>query len=168
MSKILVLAEKPSVGRDIARVLNCTKTINGALEGKKYIVTWAFGHLVTLCDPEDYDKQYQKWDINDLPIIPKKMKLAVIKNTSKQFNIIKKLLNREDVKKIIIATDAGREGELVARWIIDKTQTKKPMQRLWISSVTDKAIKMVLITLKMPTYMILYIKVAIAVVLPTG
>lgn len=141
MSKILVLAEKPSVGRDIARVLNCTKTINGALEGKKYIVTWAFGHLVTLCDPEDYDKQYQKWDINDLPIIPKKMKLAVIKNTSKQFNIIKKLLNREDVKKIIIATDAGREGELVARWIIDKTQTKKPMQRLWISSVTDKAIK---------------------------
>lgn len=141
MSKILVLAEKPSVGRDIARVLQCHKTINGGLEGNKYIVTWALGHLVTLADPEKYDKHYQKWDINDLPIMPEKMQLVVIGKTAKQYNAVKTLMNRSDVKSIIIATDAGREGELVARWIINKAHIKKPMQRLWISSVTDKAIK---------------------------
>lgn len=141
MAKTLILAEKPSVGRDIARVFNCHKNINGGLEGNKYIVTWALGHLVTLADPEKYDKHYQKWDINDLPIIPKKMQLVVIKNTTKQYNAVKNLMNRNDVNKIVIATDAGREGELVARWIINKAHIKKPMQRLWISSVTDKAIK---------------------------
>ena len=141
MAKTLILAEKPSVGRDIARVFNCTKSINGGLEGNKYIVTWALGHLVTLADPEKYDKQYQKWDINDLPIIPDKMQLVVIKNTTKQYNAVKNLMNRNDVNNIVIATDAGREGELVARWIINKAHIKKPMQRLWISSVTDKAIK---------------------------
>ena len=141
MAKTLILAEKPSVGRDIARVFNCHKNINGGLEGSKYIVTWALGHLVTLADPEKYDKHYQKWDIKDLPIIPKKMQLVVIKNTTKQYNAVKNLMNRNDVNKIVIATDAGREGELVARWIINKAHIKKPMQRLWISSVTDKAIK---------------------------
>lgn len=141
MSKTLVLAEKPSVGRDIARVLQCHKSVNGGLEGNKYIVTWALGHLVTLADPEKYDKHYQKWDINDLPIIPEKMQLVVIGKTAKQYNAVKQLMNRNDVKDIIIATDAGREGELVARWIINKAHIKKPMQRLWISSVTDKAIK---------------------------
>lgn len=141
MTKTLVLAEKPSVGKDIARVLQCHKNINGGLEGNKYIVTWALGHLVTLADPEMYDHKYQKWNLNDLPIIPERMKLVVIKNTAKQFNAIKNLLNRNDIKDIIIATDAGREGELVARWIINKAHVKKPMKRLWISSVTDKAIK---------------------------
>ena len=141
MSKTLVLAEKPSVGRDIARVLQCNKNINGGLEGNKYIVTWALGHLVTLADPEKYDKHYQKWDLQDLPIMPDKMQLVVIGKTSKQYNAVKNLMNRSDVKDIIIATDAGREGELVARWIIHKAHIKKPMQRLWISSVTDKAIK---------------------------
>lgn len=137
----LVLAEKPSVGKDIARVLHCTKNISGGLEGKQYIVTWALGHLVTLADPEQYDKKYQNWKLEDLPIMPDKMKTVVIKQTSHQYNNVKKQLERKDVKDIVIATDAGREGELVARWIIYKSHDKKPMKRLWISSVTDKAIK---------------------------
>ena len=141
MSKILVLAEKPSVGRDIARVLQCNKKINGALEGSKYIVTWALGHLVTLADPEAYDKNYKTWDIQDLPIMPDKVSLVVIGKTAKQYNAVKTQMLRKDVTEIVIATDAGREGELVARWIIDKAHVKKPLKRLWISSVTDKAIK---------------------------
>lgn len=137
----LVLAEKPSVGRDIARVLNCNKKGNGYFENNKYIVTWALGHLVTLADPEEYEKKYKTWDINDLPILPNDMKLVVIKQSSKQFYTVKELMNRKDVSEIIIATDAGREGELVARWIIEKANVRKPLKRLWISSVTDKAIK---------------------------
>lgn len=139
--KTLVLAEKPSVGKDIARVLNCKKNGNGYLEGDKYIVTWALGHLVTLADPEKYGDQFKEWRLDLLPIIPQKLNTVVIKQTSKQYNIVKDQLNRKDVSDIVIATDAGREGELVARWIIDKARTKKPLKRLWISSVTDKAIK---------------------------
>lgn len=141
MNKFIVLAEKPSVGRDIARVLNCHKKSNGYIEGSQYIVTWALGHLVTLATPEKYGDQYKTWRIEDLPIIPKQLKLEIIKKTSKQFHIVKSLMNRKDVSEIIIATDAGREGELVARWIIEKSYIKKPIKRLWISSVTDKAIK---------------------------
>ena len=141
MSKRLVLAEKPSVGRDIARVLNCGKQGNGYLEGKDYIVTWALGHLVTLADPEAYDVKYKSWNLEDLPMLPKHFKLVVIPKTSKQFKAVKEQMLRKDVEEIIIATDAGREGELVARWIIDKVGVKKPIKRLWISSVTDKAIK---------------------------
>lgn len=141
MEKILVLAEKPSVGRDIARVLGCKNEKNGYIEGQKYIVTWALGHLITLADPEIYDKKYKTWEINDLPILPKDLKTVVIKKTSKQFNIVKAQLNRNDIKEVVIATDAGREGELVARWIIEKSHIKKPIKRLWISSSTDKAIK---------------------------
>lgn len=141
MSKALVLAEKPSVGRDIARVLKCNKKGNGYIEGNKYIVTWALGHLVTLADPEQYNKKYKNWSLEDLPILPKEGKLVVIRQTGKQFNTVETQLKRKDVDKIIIATDAGREGELVARWILEKTNIKKPIQRLWISSVTDKAIK---------------------------
>lgn len=141
MGKILVLAEKPSVGRDIARVLGCKNEKNGYIEGSKYIVTWALGHLVTLADPETYDKKYKSWEMNDLPILPKELKTVVIKKTSKQFNTVKAQLNRNDVDEVVIATDAGREGELVARWIIEKAHIKKPIKRLWISSSTDKAIK---------------------------
>lgn len=141
MKKILVLAEKPSVGRDIARVLGCKNEKNGYIEGPKYIVTWALGHLVTLADTESYGQQYKSWNIDDLPILPKYLKTVVIKKTSKQFNTVKAQMNREDVAEIVIATDAGREGELVARWIIEKAQVKKPLKRLWISSSTDKAIK---------------------------
>lgn len=141
MSKILVLAEKPSVGRDIARVLNCNKKGNGCLEGDKYIVTWALGHLVTLADPEAYDEKYKSWRIEDLPMLPPHLKLVVIKQSGKQYNAVKEQMHRKDVGEIVIATDAGREGELVARWIIEKANVKKPLKRLWISSVTDKAIR---------------------------
>jgi DNA topoisomerase III len=141
MSKILVLAEKPSVGRDIARVLNCNKKGNGCIEGDRYIVTWALGHLVTLGDPEIYDDKYKTWKLEDLPMLPSTMKLVVIKETGKQYNAVKEQMLRKDVTEIVIATDAGREGELVARWIIEKAQVKKPLKRLWISSVTDKAIR---------------------------
>lgn len=139
--KSLVLAEKPSVARDIARVLKCTKKINGALEGERYIVTWALGHLVTLADPEEYDKKYKEWNLEVLPMMPEKMELVVIRQTAKQYQAVKTQLYRKDVGEIIIATDAGREGELVARWILEKAQCRKPIKRLWISSVTDKAIK---------------------------
>lgn len=141
MSKSVVIAEKPSVARDIARVLKCDKKGNGYLEGNKYIVTWALGHLVTLADPESYDVKYKKWNLEDLPMLPERLKLTVIKQTGKQFNAVKSQLLRKDVNEIIVATDAGREGELVARWIIDKVKLNKPIKRLWISSVTDKAIK---------------------------
>lgn len=141
MKKTVVLAEKPSVARDIARVLNCQKKGNGFLEGDQYIVTWALGHLVTLADPESYDDKYKTWKLEDLPMVPKDLKLVVIKQTSKQFHAVKSQLLRSDVGDIVIATDAGREGQLVAQWILDKARVNKPTKRLWISSVTDKAIK---------------------------
>ncbi|KEZ49313.1 DNA topoisomerase III [Metabacillus indicus] len=140
MGKIAVLAEKPSVGRDLARVLQCGKKGNGYFEGSKYIVTWALGHLVTHADPEAYSDSYKTWKMEDLPMLPNELKLVVIKKTSKQFHAVKAVLNRKDVTEIVIATDAGREGELVARWIIEKAHVHKPIKRLWISSVTDKAI----------------------------
>lgn len=139
--KSLVIAEKPSVARDIARVLHCTRKGNGVLEGNDYAVTWALGHLVTLADPEEYDKKYTKWEMSTLPMLPDKMKLVVIRQTGKQYHAVREQLYRKDIGDIIIATDAGREGELVARWILDKAECRKPIRRLWISSVTDKAIK---------------------------
>ncbi|MDO5539158.1 MAG: DNA topoisomerase III [Eubacteriales bacterium] len=139
--KSLVIAEKPSVARDIARVLGCSGKGNGALEGSKYVVTWALGHLVTLADPEEYDKKYAKWDMDMLPVMPEKMQLVVIRQSAKQYNAVKTQIYRKDINEIIIATDAGREGELVARWILEKAGCRKPIKRLWISSVTDKAIR---------------------------
>jgi DNA topoisomerase-3 len=140
MSKTLVLAEKPSVARDIARVLKCKHKGNGYLEGDKYIITWALGHLVTLADPDVYDEKYKTWNLADLPMLPERLRLVVIKQSGKQFNAVKTQMLRSEVGEIIIATDAGREGELVARWIIEKAKVRKPIKRLWISSVTDKAI----------------------------
>ena len=141
MSKTLVLTEKPSVARDIARVLGCKKSGNGCLIGDKYIITWALGHLVTLADPEAYSDKYKAWRMEDLPMLPDKMKLVVIGQTSKQFKAVSALLASKEVDKVVIATDAGREGELVARWILLKANCRKPAQRLWISSQTDKAIR---------------------------
>ncbi|SHM64833.1 DNA topoisomerase III [Gracilibacillus kekensis] len=141
MSKTVVIAEKPSVGRDIARVLKCNKKGNGYIEGPSYIVTWALGHLVTLADPEAYDNKYKTWKLDELPMLPDNLKLVVIKKTGKQFQAVKSQVIRKDVKDIVIATDAGREGELVARWILEKVRVNKPVKRLWISSVTDQAIK---------------------------
>lgn len=138
--KSLVLAEKPSVAREIARVLKCNNKQKGYLEGNQYVVTWALGHLVTLAEPEDYDIKYKQWRMEDLPMLPEKMKLKVIKQTSHQYQVVKGLMNRGDIKDLVIATDAGREGELVARWIMEQARWKKPFKRLWISSQTDAAI----------------------------
>ena len=141
MGKQLVLAEKPSVARDIARVIGANRKANGYIEGDRYVVTWALGHLVTLADPELYDDKYKAWRLEDLPMLPDKMKLVVIKQTAKQYKTVSSLMSRKDIDSLIIATDAGREGELVARWIMMKAHFKKPAFRLWISSQTDKAIK---------------------------
>ena len=141
MGKSLVLAEKPSVGREIARVLGCRKGGEGYLEGDRYVVTWALGHLVTLADPDVYEKKWEKWDMETLPMLPQNMKLVVIPQTGRQFRVVQGLMKRGDISDLIIATDAGREGELVARWIMAKAGWKKPTRRLWISSQTDRAIK---------------------------
>ncbi len=141
MAKTLVLAEKPSVGKELARVLGAGKGGEGYMEGPQYIVTWALGHLVTLADPEEYDPKYKTWEMEDLPMLPEKRKLVVIKETSRQYRVVQGLLKRPDVGELVIATDAGREGELVARWILEKAGWRGKTRRLWISSQTDRAIK---------------------------
>lgn len=139
--KSLVLAEKPSVAEEIARVLGCNHKEKSYMEGPRYVVTWALGHLVTLAEPEDYDPKYRTWRLEDLPMLPEKMKLVVIRETAHQFKAIERLCRRDDIRELIIATDAGREGELVARWIMEKVRWRKPFKRLWISSQTDRAIR---------------------------
>ena len=141
MAKTLVLAEKPSVGKELARVLGCKRSGDGCMEGDRYVVTWALGHLVTLADPDVYDKKLEKWSMDDLPMLPEKMKLVVIPESSRQYKVVANLMKRGDVSDLVIATDAGREGELVARWIMQKAGWNKPAKRLWISSQTDKAIR---------------------------
>ena len=118
--KQLILAEKPSVARDIARVMGAARKADGFIEGGQYVVTWALGHLVTLADPDAYDEKYKAWRLEDLPMLPTKMKLVVIGQTKKQFYAVQKLMARADIGSLVIATDAGREGELVARWIMQK------------------------------------------------
>lgn len=141
MGKILVLAEKPSVGKELARVLGCHEKGQGCFTGPRYIVTWALGHLVTLADPEHYGEKYKSWKLDDLPMLPARMDLVVIKDTGKQFQVVKSLMQSSEVDELVLATDAGREGELVGRWIMEKVGWRKPLKRLWISSQTDKAIK---------------------------
>ncbi|WP_145053234.1 DNA topoisomerase III [Paenibacillus xylanexedens] len=139
--KTLVLAEKPSVAREIARVMGARDKHKSYIEGPKYIVTWALGHLVGLAEPEDYDKKYATWNLEDLPILPERTKLKVLRETNHQYKAVQQLMKRQDVGELVIATDAAREGELLARWIMQMAQWKKPFKRLWISSQTDKAIK---------------------------
>ncbi|MDF2922896.1 MAG: topB 2 [Paenibacillaceae bacterium] len=139
--KTLVLAEKPSVAKDLARVLGAVQKHKSHMEGPQYVVTWALGHLVELAEPEDYDHKYKTWNLEDLPIIPDKMKLKVIRESSHQFKAIEQLCKRSDLSELVIATDAGREGELVARWIMELVRWRKPFKRLWISSQTDQAIR---------------------------
>ena len=141
MGKTLVLTEKPSVGREVAKILNCNQKGNGCFVGPRYVVVWALGHLVTLADPELYDEKYKNWKMEDLPMLPTKMDLVVMKETSKQFGVVKNLMKSTEIDDLIIATDAGREGELVARWIMKKAGWRKPVKRLWISSLTERAIK---------------------------
>jgi len=141
LMKTLVLAEKPSVAREIARVMGSHNKNKSYIEGPKYVVTWALGHLVGLAEPEDYDSKLGSWALEDLPILPESMKLKVLRESSHQFKAVQQLMRRPDIGELIVATDAAREGELLARWIIDMVKWKKPFQRLWISSQTDKAIK---------------------------
>ncbi len=145
---ILVVAEKPSVGRDIARVLKCTSKGEGFLQGDMYTVTWAVGHLVTLCEPQEIDEKYKKWRMEDLPILPEDIPTKVISKTKSQYNVIRKLMLDKDTQRIVCATDAGREGELIFRLIYEKSGCGKPVDRLWISSMTDIAIKEGFDTLK--------------------
>nr|WP_301291484.1 DNA topoisomerase III [Paenibacillus xylanexedens] len=137
----MVLAEKPSVAREIARVMGARDKHKSYMEGPKYIVTWALGHLVGLAEPEDYDKKYATWNLEDLPILPDRTKLKVLKETNHQYKAVQQLMKRQDVGELVIATDAAREGELLARWIMQMAGWKKTFKRLWISSQTDKAIK---------------------------
>lgn len=141
MGKILVLAEKPSVGRDIAEVLGCRGRGDGFLASEKYIVSWAVGHLVSLWEPEEYNPSFKKWRFETLPIIPEVMKIKPIAATQKQFGIIKSLMEDKNIDFIICATDAGREGELIFRYTYEAANCSKPFKRLWISSMTDEAIK---------------------------
>lgn len=137
----LVIAEKPSVARDIARVIGAGERGEGCLIGGGYIVSWAIGHLVTLKEPQELDARYTKWKREDLPIVPEKMETKVIRTTQKQFTILKKLMNDGNVSDIICATDSGREGELIFRYIYEQAKCRKPVRRLWISSMTDEAIR---------------------------
>lgn len=141
MGKILIVAEKPSVARDIARVLGVNGRGEGCISGEKYIVTWAIGHLVSLKEPEELDERFKRWRAADLPILPDKMELKVLPKTRSQFSILKKLMNSKETDSLICATDSGREGELIFRYIYDMAGCKKPFERLWISSMTDEAIR---------------------------
>ncbi len=140
MGKIVVLAEKPSVARDIARVIGCRDRGEGCLIGEKYIVTWAIGHLVSLAEPDEMDARYKRWSFDTLPILPEEIPLKVLPKTKSQFNIVKKLMNDAGTDSLICATDAGREGELIFRYIYEMAGCRKPFSRLWISSMTDEAI----------------------------
>ena len=137
----LVLAEKPSVARDIARVLGAREKGENCLIGKDYVVTWALGHLVTLKEPQEMDERYTHWKKEDLPILPARMETKVIKKTKSQFLAVKKLMNDKETGDIICATDSGREGELIFRYIYEQAGCRKPVRRLWISSMTDEAIR---------------------------
>ena len=141
MGKRLIIAEKPSVGRDIANVLNCRENGNGCRIGKDDIVTWAVGHLVGLCYPDEMDERYAEWKLEDLPIFPDPFQLKILESGRKQFDIVKSLMNDPEVDSIVCATDAGREGELIFRYIYQMTGCQKPVDRLWISSLTYRAIK---------------------------
>ncbi|HES3838661.1 TPA: DNA topoisomerase 3 [Streptococcus pyogenes] len=141
MEHILVIAEKPSVALSIAKVIGAKKKKDGYYEGNGYKVSWCVGHLIQMANPEAYDEKYAKWNISDLPIIPKEYKFEVAKATKKQFNILKKLMNDKEIDTVINACDAGREGESIFRLVYNEAKCKKKMQRLWISSMEDSAIK---------------------------
>ena len=140
MSYKLVIAEKPSVAQSIAKVIGADKREDGYLEGNGYIVSWCVGHLVELASPESYDEKYEKWRYEDLPILPSEWNYQIAEANRKQFGILKKLMEREDVTGLVEATDAGREGELIFQLVYDQAKCKKPFERLWIFSMEDQAI----------------------------
>lgn len=137
----LVIAEKPSVAMSLSKVIGATKRNDGYMEGNNYIVSWCVGHLVGFCDASEYDDRYKKWRYDDLPIVPEEWKTRILDATKKQFSILKKLMHRKDVTEVIAATDAGREGELIFRLVYEKAGCKKPVKRLWISSMEESSIK---------------------------
>ncbi|WP_097006567.1 type IA DNA topoisomerase [Lacrimispora amygdalina] len=150
--KTLVIAEKPSAGADMAKVLNCTQKKTGYIEGDRYIVTWAIGHLVGLKYPEEHDPRYKQWRLEDLPFyFSFQDSLKVLSNTKAQFQVVKQLINRADVGSIINAGDAGREGYLIQEWIYRLAGNRKPKKVLWASSLTDEALKKAFANLKEPT-----------------
>src|SRR5215213_2301614 len=150
MGKTLVIAEKPSVGRDLARVLPGTfQKHDGYLESDDHVMTWAVGHLVQLAEPDEYDPKFKKWRMADLPIVPDRFRLVVRDERSKrQMSVITKLLNRDDVDRVVNACDAGREGELIFAWTYEKANARKPVERLWLSSMTTAAIRSALAELR--------------------
>ena len=150
MGKTLVIAEKPSVGRDLARVLpGAFQKHEGYLETDEHVMTWAVGHLVQLAEPDEYDPKFKKWRMADLPIVPDRFKLVVRDERSKkQMSVITKLLARADVERVVNACDAGREGELIFAWTYEKAKARKPVDRLWLSSMTTGAIKSALADLR--------------------
>ena len=137
----LVLAEKPSVAMSLSKVIGADQRGDGYMEGNGYLVSWCVGHLVELSQPEAYDEKYAKWKYDDLPILPEHWQYQVSDSTKKQFGILKKLMQRKDVESLICATDAGREGELIFRLVYHQCGCKKPVERLWISSMEDSAIR---------------------------
>lgn len=141
MGKVLVIAEKPSVGRDIARVLGCREKGDGLLAGGNYIVSWAVGHLAALCNPEDYNPAWKKWSMETLPIMPEQMQLQAVVSGRAQLAVLKKLMRSPEVESLICATDSGREGELIFRYIYQLCGCRKPFRRLWVSSMTDEALR---------------------------
>jgi DNA topoisomerase III len=150
MSKTLVIAEKPSVGQDLARVLKGPfKKGEGVLEGPEHVVTWAVGHLVQLAEPDEYDPKFKRWRMEDLPIVPERFKLVVRDERSrKQMSVVTKQIGREDIAEIVNACDAGREGELIFAYLYEKAKGKKPVQRLWLNSMTSTAMKEALSSLR--------------------
>src|ERR1044072_7075737 len=143
MGKTLIIAEKPSVGRDLTRALpGQFSKHEGYLESDEHVVTWAVGHLVQLAEPDEYDAKYKKWRMADLPIVPDRVKLVVRDEGSrKQMSVITGMLKRDAVDEVVNACDAGREGELIFAWTYEKAGARKPVQRLWLSSMTAQAIK---------------------------
>ena len=139
--KKLIVAEKPSVGKDIARVLGVKNKGEGYLYGEEYVVTWALGHLVSLCEPGEVNPQWQKWNMNDLPMLPADIPLKALPATMDQYKTVAKLLTSPKIDSVICATDSAREGELIFRYIYQLCGCTKPVERLWISSMTDAAIR---------------------------
>src|SRR4051812_28029190 len=138
---IAVVAEKPSVGRDLANALGATRRGEGTLSGNGYVVTWAIGHLVGLAEPEGIHPEWKRWRRDDLPLLPERWPLTVFESTRAQFEIVRRVLNAPDVESVICATDAGREGELIFRFIYEAAKCRRPVSRLWISSLTESAIR---------------------------
>ena len=141
MSYQLVIAEKPSVARSIAGVIGADKKQDGYMEGNGYLVSWCIGHLVSLADAGTYDERFKKWRYDDLPILPQQWQYIIPDDKKKQFDTLRSLMERPDVTDLVCATDAGREGELIFRFVYQMAGCKKPFQRLWISSMEDAAIK---------------------------